>query len=118
MIKDGEVIERKVHSLDSPRLQFVEHIAKVSDKELHGLGTCETGCYVTRKELVPLVTEAVVAGVNAAIGRRTQAPVTFKAQEVVADRVDAKKKMDTIIVGVLGIVLFAQAIFLGYVLLV
>jgi len=133
-IRDGEVVHQEVKSGDPEvplqvreRIGVADH-AKVVD-----------GDYVRKDEIEKLVTNGVVAGVEALmenlepviVPKEEQyvpapAPVyepapqepLFKAQSVVEKNVAEKKKNDSMINIVLGVILVAQLGFFGYLFLV
>jgi hypothetical protein len=82
-IQDGQVIDRKVVSSDpTPKMQLVDHIA-VSG------GDINPNQYLTAQQVGPIVTDAVVAGVQAILeNQASYAPSqTVSAQSVVEERV-------------------------------
>lgn len=115
-IKDGEVVDVKVLSTEPVvKMELREHIAVAGKSEIGTLN------YATKKELVDIVTQAVVAGVIAskpvASAPTTTAPKPlFRAQSVVEENVAAKKKNDGLWIGVMVVALIAQAAFFGYLL--
>jgi hypothetical protein len=115
-IKDGEVVEVKVLSTEpTVKMELREHIAKSDKSEIGSLN------YASKKDLVDVVTQAVVAGVMAAKPQVVAAPQTapkplFRAQSVVEDNVAAKKKNDGLWIGVMVVALVAQFAFFGYLL--
>lgn len=116
-IKDGEVVEVKVLSTEpNVKMELREHIAKTDKDQIGALN------YATKKDLIDVVTQAVVAGVAAAKPQpvAVQQPAApkplFRAQSVVEDNVAAKKKNDAIWIGVMVIALIAQVAFFGYLL--
>jgi hypothetical protein len=117
-IKDGEVVEVKVLSTEpNVKMELREHIAKTDKSEIGALN------YATKKDLIDVVTQAVVAGVAAAkpqqVAVQQPAPAPkplFRAQSVVEENVAAKKKNDALWIGVMVIALIAQVGFFGYLL--
>lgn len=117
-IKDGEVVDVKVLSTEPVvKMELREHIAVAGKTEIGALN------YATKKELIDLVTQAVVAGVIAskpapsASAPTTTAPKPlFRAQSVVEENVAAKKKNDGLWIGVMVVALVAQVAFFGYLL--
>jgi len=128
-IQDGEVTQVEVRSLEPEvPLQIREKIgvadhAKVVD-----------GDYVRKEEIAQLISDGVVAGVEAMMESMgppeydyeepeletepklvpvAQEPY-FNAQGAVAKNVADKKQKDTLINVVLGVVLVAQVLFFGY----
>jgi hypothetical protein len=117
-IKDGEVVEVKVLSTEpNVKMELREHIAKTDKDQIGAIN------YVTKKELIDVVTQAVVAGVTAAKPQPVaQQPVAqkpaplFRAQSIVEENVAAKKRNDAIWIGVMVIALVAQVAFFSYLL--
>jgi hypothetical protein len=113
-IKDGEVVEVQVQSVDAPpKLQVVNHIAKADKGEINPSN------YISRNEIGPLVTDAVVAGVSAfcnnqVAGQSVTKPV-FTSQAVVEERVETKKKTSVWIYAGFGLVIVVQIAVFGWV---
>lgn len=112
-IKDGEIVDVQVHALEpkSP-LQVVEHIAVVEKSEIN------PNNYISRKELGPIVTDAVVAGVsvlmtNPVTAQSLTKPV-FTSQAVVEERVETKKKHEITAYAFYGLLIVGQLAFLAW----
>lgn len=128
-VVDGNVVDVKVNSIEPQvNMQLREHIA-VADDTLHASN------YVSKKELGPVVTDAVVAGVAALLESgalnarpepratksfvpKSQQPAVFKAQAEVEERVEEKKKQDMVTIAVMAVIVVAQLAFFGYIMLV
>lgn len=119
VVKDGEVSYEEVLSLEPEvplqvrsRIGVVDH-AKVVD-----------GDYIRKDEIGKIIEDGVVAGVSALMEQmepmKAQAAKglstkVLKAQEVVEKNVEEKKKSDSMINIILGVVIVIQlAFFLGY----
>lgn len=118
-IKDGEVVEVKVLSTEpSVKMELREHIGKADNNQIGTLN------YATKKDLIEVVTQAVVAGVAASkpqvvIQQPAAQPAPkplFRAQSVVEENVAAKKKSDGLQIGIMVVALIAQVAFFGYLL--
>jgi hypothetical protein len=112
-IKDGEIVEVEVKSLDptaNATMQIKEHIgiadhAKFIDGE-----------YVTKKELGPVISDAVVAGIaslleNVEVVQQKIEPSQFTAQKQIAERMEQKKGNDTVVNMVLLCLIICQLAF-------
>lgn len=135
-IVDGQIVDVKINSIDGhTKMQLREHIGIADNAELHSLG------YVSKKEIGPVVVDAVVAGISALLERqqemnevkevkktpllrfsapepqKTQVPPALKAQNVVEQNVENKKKSDFIIVAVMAAFIIGQVAFFGYIML-
>jgi len=110
-IKDGEIVEVEVKSLDptaNTTMQIKEHIgiadhAKIVDGE-----------YVTKKELGPVISDAVVAGIASLLEsvevthQKIDPQTQFTAQKQIAERVEQNKGNDKIINAVLLCLIICQ----------
>lgn len=128
-IKDGEIVDVKLNAVDPHvKLQVREHIATADNAELHSLG------YVSKKELGPVVADAVVAGISALMEKQAETkraplfsfsapaqaapqPTALKAQTVVEQNVEQKKKSDVIAMIVMSVIIVVQLAFFGYIML-
>lgn len=130
-IKDGEIVDVKLNTVDGhTKLQLREHIGTADNAELHSLG------YVSKKELGPVVADAVVAGISALMEKQAEqkrsplfswpasaqsaAPAVqpaLKAQTVVEQNVEQKKKGDVIAMIVMSVIIVVQLAFFGYIML-
>lgn len=113
-IKDGEVVDVQVQALEpKSRLQVVEHIAVADRSEINPSN------YISRKELGPVVAEAVVAGVSALMANPVTAQAitkpVFTSQAVIEDRVETKKKNEMTTYIIYGIAIVAQVGFLVWI---
>lgn len=127
-IKDGEVVDRKIESLDPHvKMELRSHISKVktlAQKAADDARHADPNAKVTRDEL----RDAILAAVKAVkadtpefveepqpVRKFAAAPRVFKAEQEVANRVDALEKPSWKTVGLWAIVV-AQAAGLGYLL--
>lgn len=116
-IQNGEIVDVQSSSVDPHvKMQLREHIAKADNAELHSCG------YVSKKELGPVVADAVVAGISALLEKndtvkehsfKATAPVV-KAQNIVEERVEQQKKNDLITYIVLGVIVIVQVAVFGF----
>ena len=116
-IKDGEVAHVEVRSGDSEvPLKVVERIGVANHAKI------VDGDYVRKDEIGKLVSDAVVQGVTVLMENMDvpteaapQPQPIFRAMSVVENNVAEKKSNDYTINIVLGVILFAQMCFFGYV---
>lgn len=112
-IKNGEIVEVEVKSINSANpatMQLTEHIGMVDHAKVID------GEYVTKKELGPVISDAVITGIasllegveivqNKSIGltqQKSTTPIQLSAQQQIAERVDKKSDND----GTVNMVLF------------
>ena len=118
-IKDGEVAHVEVRSGDSEvPLKVVERIGVANHAKI------VDGDYVRKDEIGKIVSDAVVQGVTVLMENMDvpteqvqpqQPQPIFRAMSVVENNVAEKKSNDYTINIVLGVILFAQMCFFGYV---
>ncbi len=117
-VRDGQVIDVKVHSVDpNVKMELREHLGVAKDSELNALN------YVSKKELGPVISQAVVAGVAALMNNNhnevsAQSIIVTKAQQTqdaIENRVETKKKTDKLMYIIAGIIIVAEALVIGIV---
>jgi hypothetical protein len=78
-LKDGEVVDVQIHSIEpNVRMELREHLGVAPNPELNAQGL------MTKKDIVPLVTEAVVAGVRTMM--QNQSPKMMSAQSIIVPK--------------------------------
>lgn len=106
VIKDGEVVEEKLESLDpSPQMQLREHLGVASQ---FALQEEECNCHVTKEEMI----DAIVTAIKASKGEEKPKKTNFY-QNVISER--SEKEKFGLLDKVLLIVIAAQLIGLGYI---
>lgn len=117
-IQDGQVVEQKVMAEPDAKLELREHIATVAQPELN------KNRYLTREEIVPMISEAVVSGigevVKAQMTAQSNRPMVTKAEQAevaVKNRVEEKKKFNVIYYSGVLVAVVAELAFLGYMLM-
>jgi hypothetical protein len=111
--KNGEIIERKVESLDAdPKLELrsqVERIKAKYEQDAEAKESTNPKKFVTREELK----DALVAAVS--VSQETKKPVRkLTANQEIEDRLKAAEKPSWKIVGLVGVIVL-QIVALGYV---
>lgn len=116
-IKDGEIIEVEVKSINPPvQMQLREHIGVADHSKLF------SGEYVTKQELGPVVSEAVVTGIaqlldnieinQQSVKEEVTAPMAetpiFTAQQQIAERVGIKADNDLTLNMIFALLIIAQ----------
>jgi cobalamin biosynthesis Mg chelatase CobN len=112
---DGQLVDVKVHSIESPKLELREHIGLAENHELNALS------YAKNKDVV----QAVVAGVQAAFAQHgtqklsAQSVIVTKAQQAemeIATRVADKSSGMAIywICGAILLVNVAASVYFGF----
>jgi hypothetical protein len=105
-IKDGQVVEEKLESLDpSPQMQLREHLGVASQFNLQDQ---ECDCHVTKEEMI----DAIVTAIKASKEEEKPKKANFY-QSVIAERSEKEKfgLMDKVLL----LVIAAQLIGLGYI---
>lgn len=107
-IKDGEVVDVQVQSIDAnPKMKLVDHIAKAEK-------TINSNEFVAKKDIGPIVSDAVVAGVSAVlqsnlVAQAVEPQVSSQSVEV------GSKRFDFSNYAIYGAIIIAQVAFLAWV---
>lgn len=118
-IKDGEIAFQEVHALEPEvPLQILSRIGVADHNKI------VDGDYVRKEEINKMIEEGVVAGVTALMDRMepvaaqsAPAQPILKAQQLVEQNIEEKKKGDIFVNVIMGIVVVLQAAYIGYIVL-